>query len=85
MEMRVEVVERTHPGSTSEVRKSPAGSSRARGSRWSESVGRVASGLREHLVSIFFPEGDHGEDDSMNTFGREICIKAHGKRTESGA
>ena len=44
-------------------------------------------GLRVESVwfQFFFPEGDHGEDDSMNTFGREICIKAHGKRTESGA
>ena len=53
MEMRVEVIKRTHPGSTSEVRKSPAGSSRARGSRWSESVGCVASGLGASGFNFF--------------------------------
>jgi hypothetical protein len=47
----------THSGSMSEVRKSLAGSSAGKGSGWSASVRREASGWTERLVSDFFLEG----------------------------
>jgi len=75
----------THSGSMSEVRKSLVEGSTGKGSEGSESIGRVASGLVERLVSDFFLEKEHSGDVSMNTCKGEISTMAHGRRTGSGA
>lgn len=48
-------------------------------------MGREASGFAERLVSDFFLEKDQGGDVSMSTYGSEITIKVHGRRTGNGA